>query len=407
MSEISFPEALVKIGAVAFSRCPLSKVTLPKSLETIGIGAFNACDNLRAVRLFRSTICLEDQALGLSDDRVDFYLGDSLSKLEQHVFSVLGQLDGDSKVKNIAVFREHNVAETTQVPNSGGDLFDRLSITEKRQLMDFQPGVIQAAIEARESGHTGIKTTVANPDEAGADTFFAKGPEIFDKLDTEALYQLKKAGQMSIEATRLGSSDPEAAIRKYEQVLEICGWDEISMMSIGNCLANMGRFEEGIGWLEKAVSADPDNARVKENLESIKKYMGSYLDKSDQIPELMEKDDEAISHNVSSRDINQEIDDIFKWIEDKDEKRVIDLLKQYPELKSAQKYGNTLLHMAAGNGTVKIIDTLLNGSMEVDLDCQNEAMQTPLHLAITHNFHEIINKLVASGAKWSIPDDRE
>ena len=77
-----------------------------------------------------------------------------------------------------------------------------------------------------------------------------------------------------IEAQRLmrkadSTSGPQA-ISLYKQAAKLTPWDEVYLMSIGVEYAQAGDYRKGGQRLEEALALNPDNQRVRKNLNAVK-----------------------------------------------------------------------------------------------------------------------------------------
>ena len=79
--------------------------------------------------------------------------------------------------------------------------------------------------------------------------------------------------------------------------------------------------------------------------------------------------------------------------------KVRQLLPQF-DLRTADRHGNSPLHIAAQNGKRKISRILISHGFNVN--AQNCKGQTPLHYAITYNYTAVVDLLIAMGAKRGI-----
>lgn len=66
--------------------------------------------------------------------------------------------------------------------------------------------------------------------------------------------------------------------------------------------------------------------------------------------------------------------------------------------------GQTLLHVAAHEGHVEIVDFLLRCG--ANLDARNRHGNTPLHCAVVSGREKIVQALVGAGANMDLVNDR-
>lgn len=134
------------------------------------------------------------------------------------------------------------------------DMFQEFSESERRQLLEIDQTRLHGENMRREGKIKVIDVDVTQDD-------------LLKRLTDGELSQLVHIRELTRKADATSGRE---AIRLYRKVLKLAPWDEISMMSIGVENANTGNFSEAIRWLEKAVEANPSNARVRRNLDGVK-----------------------------------------------------------------------------------------------------------------------------------------
>lgn len=142
--------------------------------------------------------------------------------------------------------------------------FSKLTIEEKRKILNQRPSILKQLWEQIKKGE---ETAII--DSTGGPSYNV----ILKKLSNEEFQLLIQGLEACADGDRYSSSKPLAAIEKYKVAVEILYWDEIAMMSLGCVYYNIGRNHEGLKWLEKAFKLNPNNERVKRNLEAVKSMM--------------------------------------------------------------------------------------------------------------------------------------
>jgi len=103
----------------------------------------------------------------------------------------------------------------------------------------------------------------------------------------------------------------------------------------------------------------------------------------------------AVGHLVDSE--NEEALAAYRAMYRYDVKGLEDLLAKQPELAQVRQVdGSTLLHEAATNGAVQVLKVLVQAG--VGLDAKNDAGQTALERAVSHNQIDAARFLIDSGA---------
>lgn len=140
-------------------------------------------------------------------------------------------------------------------------LFRRLTLEEKRKVLDLSEFYFQSVLDAR-SGRARVH-------EIDTETEFVQ--EMTDD-DIEEAMELAGLQQKARAATEAGNH--REAIRIYEQICAKAPFDSISMMSIGVHYAYLGDGPKAVQYLEKALQSDPNNQRIRRNLNSIRRDLG-------------------------------------------------------------------------------------------------------------------------------------
>lgn len=134
-------------------------------------------------------------------------------------------------------------------------LFGEFSDDEKRAMLDWNILFLLSERERREG-----KVTIC--DLTGACASVAR-------LSDAELNRLIEIRQLVEQADRTSGSE---AIALYKKVSELAPWDEICLMSIGVEHANAGNYIEAVRWLKKALVLNPDNDRVRSNLQKVRAF---------------------------------------------------------------------------------------------------------------------------------------
>lgn len=130
---------------------------------------------------------------------------------------------------------------------------------EKRRLLEFNEGVFQTALAARQNN---ISIGGAHADILQSMT----------DGELSEFIELKRLNQKAVAASKRG--DNREAILCFQQACEKAPFDAISMMSIGVSYAQLGDSASAVRCLEKAQRLDPNNQRIENNLRSIKAHFG-------------------------------------------------------------------------------------------------------------------------------------
>ncbi len=141
------------------------------------------------------------------------------------------------------------------------ELFQRLTLEEKRKVLDLSEFYLRSVLDAK-SGRAKVHEI---------DT----GTEYVQKMtddDIKEAIELARLQRKATAATEAGNH--RGAIRIYEQICAKAPFDSISMMSIGIHYAHLGDGPKAVRYLEKALQSDPNNQRVRRNLESIRRDLG-------------------------------------------------------------------------------------------------------------------------------------
>ena len=79
------------------------------------------------------------------------------------------------------------------------------------------------------------------------------------------------------------------------------------------------------------------------------------------------------------------------------------LLKRQADATIRNKYGTTALHFAARRGNLESCQLLLD-TAGVDVNMKDNALQTPLHLAMLGGSREVTKLLIEKGAMVDVVD---
>jgi tetratricopeptide (TPR) repeat protein len=153
---------------------------------------------------------------------------------------------------------EKQVEEEAPPPLNTKELFPLLSLEEKRRVLDLNEFYLQSTLSARRGR--------VNVVDAGMNS------EFVDRMTDQEIMEAIELARLSREAT--DATDHRKAIRIFEQIVAKAPFDSISMMSIGVHYAGLGDGRKAVSYLEKALRSDPNNQRIRENLEGIRQYFG-------------------------------------------------------------------------------------------------------------------------------------
>ena len=131
-------------------------------------------------------------------------------------------------------------------------LFLGFTNSDKRRMLDWNMVVLLAEKERRRGTLTVIDLTRAD--------------SLTQRLSDAELDRLIKIRRLF---SRADATSGTEAIALYKQVAALAPWDEICLMTIGVEYAQMRRFDQAMPWLEKAFALNPENTRVRSNLENI------------------------------------------------------------------------------------------------------------------------------------------
>ncbi|OMJ69442.1 hypothetical protein SteCoe_32837 [Stentor coeruleus] len=105
------------------------------------------------------------------------------------------------------------------------------------------------------------------------------------------------------------------------------------------------------------------------------------------------------SHNLNFTISESPIEALYKAVTSNDIKTSKDILiNSHPDTNIKFENNNTLLHIAANFGFLKICEILLDYGEDTNVKAQNNELSTPLHLACRHGHQHISQLLVRSGA---------
>jgi tetratricopeptide (TPR) repeat protein len=138
------------------------------------------------------------------------------------------------------------------------ELFPKLTLEEKRTLINLNEWYLEGVLSSRE-GKTEIVDTEQKYD-------------FIEKLDDEEIKEALELLRLSAEGER--ASNPKDALKIFQKLAKRAPFDSIALLSIGVCYANLGNGKEAVSYVEKALEIDPENERIKENLEGIKQHFG-------------------------------------------------------------------------------------------------------------------------------------
>ena len=88
-------------------------------------------------------------------------------------------------------------------------------------------------------------------------------------------------------------------------------------------------------------------------------------------------------------------DDIDRW--------TVLVQRQHDLVTLKSKHGNTFLHIAASQNSLRILNVLID-LFPLHIDGINNWSETPLHLAVAAGYKDAVNALVAAGSSLSAQD---
>jgi len=138
------------------------------------------------------------------------------------------------------------------------ELFPKLTIEEKRKVLDLQQWYLVSVLSARKGQLKIVNVGVEYP--------------FLDRLSDTEIEEAIGLIRLCQKATN--ASDPKESIRIYEQIIKKAPFDSISMLSIGVCYANLGNGRKAISYVEKALKINPNNQRIRDNLNGIRRHFG-------------------------------------------------------------------------------------------------------------------------------------
>jgi len=138
------------------------------------------------------------------------------------------------------------------------ELFPQLSLEEKRRLLNLSESSLQMVLSSREAQFTLV--------DAGMNIKF------LEKMSDDEIMAAMELIRLCQKATN--AADPRESIRIYEKIIAKAPFDSISMLSIGVCYANLGDGRKAVSYVERALRSDPDNQRIRQNLEGIRQHFG-------------------------------------------------------------------------------------------------------------------------------------
>lgn len=105
------------------------------------------------------------------------------------------------------------------------------------------------------------------------------------------------------------------------------------------------------------------------------------------------------SHNLKFTVSESPLDTLHKAVISNNIKTTKEILiNSHPDTNTKFENNNTLLHIAANFGFLKICEILLDYGEDTNINAQNSELSTPLHLACRHGHQQISQLLVRSGA---------
>jgi len=138
------------------------------------------------------------------------------------------------------------------------ELFPKLSLEEKRRLLNLTELYLQGVLSARKGQVKVINVGVK--------------ADFLDKLDDDEIMEAIELARLSQKGEK--ATNPQEALRIFKQIVKKAPFDSISMLSIGVCYANLGDGRKAVSFVEKALKSDPNNQRIRENLEGIRQHFG-------------------------------------------------------------------------------------------------------------------------------------
>jgi len=136
---------------------------------------------------------------------------------------------------------------------------DKFNDSEKRFMLDFGVNKLKALMETKPENKFRI---IIDDNEMLKSNF----P---DKLTPKAIDEIDIILELTEVADNWPLSDLEGRIKAYKKILKIAPWDSITVMSIGVQYFRMDDINNAVVWLKKAKKMDPNNERIRKNLQAV------------------------------------------------------------------------------------------------------------------------------------------
>jgi tetratricopeptide (TPR) repeat protein len=133
--------------------------------------------------------------------------------------------------------------------------FRALSLEERRTVLDTSEFVFRGVLRER-AGE--LKVVHSSPEFAA----------LISRLTDDDLVEAAELARLS----QLAHHEPdlEKSIALYQQIVERAPFDSISLMSIGVQYRRLGQRRLAVRYLERALATDPDNERIRRNLDNVR-----------------------------------------------------------------------------------------------------------------------------------------
>lgn len=138
-------------------------------------------------------------------------------------------------------------------------LFSRLTAEEKRRALDLDDLFLQSVLKSRHGGMAVVGL--------GVEEELALAARMSDG-DIQQAIEIVEWHKQALAASE--SDEHQTAIEYFEKIVRQAPFDAISWMSLGVQHAFLRNGRKAVDCLERALSEDPDNERIRGNLEAVR-----------------------------------------------------------------------------------------------------------------------------------------